>query len=125
MYNYIHNINEGCWYILSFLAITNFSKLQLKGLLDLYHLGLVIMLQGQALQHLFLRNQAMFLTNQRKVSIKYYYYYYYVKFVFVAVIESNSFSRNSDPFNEFMKTLKKPAAQDIVQHLKVYVIIVT
>ena len=27
-------------------------------------------------------------------------------------------SRSSDPFNEFMKTLRKPAAQDIVQHLK-------
>jgi hypothetical protein len=26
--------------------------------------------------------------------------------------------RSSDPFNEFMKKLKKPAAQDIVQHLK-------
>ncbi|XP_019850987.1 PREDICTED: rab5 GDP/GTP exchange factor-like [Amphimedon queenslandica] len=26
--------------------------------------------------------------------------------------------RSSDSFNEFMKTLKKPAAQDIVQHLK-------
>lgn len=29
--------------------------------------------------------------------------------------------RHIDPFNEFMKTLKKPAAEDIVQHLKMSV----
>ena len=26
--------------------------------------------------------------------------------------------KSIDPFNEFMKTLKRPAAQDLVQHLK-------
>ena len=30
-------------------------------------------------------------------------------------------ARVAEPFNEFLKTLKKPAAQDIVAHLKTFV----
>ena len=36
------------------------------------------------------------------------------------VRKTTSSSKVIEPFNEFLKTLKRPAAQDIVDHLKRY-----